>query len=118
MQYVYGVQLSLMFALICVVDNARRCCRRRCRANEPLFHRSLHGRDAGENVLGRLPGILRVHVQSVRLVRRRVQYRRGDIHLHRHHASVGRQRPALCKAATRLQSHQVRLRFLLRVMAR
>jgi len=78
-----------------------------CRDHEPVLHRSVHGRDAGQDVQRRSAGLLRVHVQPVRLFRRRVQYRRGDIHVHRYHAATRRQRTPLCQATARLQSHQV-----------
>ena len=78
-----------------------------CRDNEPVLHRSVRGGDAGQDVQRRLPGLLRVDVQSLRLVRRCFQHRRGDIHVHGHHAASRGQRAALCATSSRLQSHQV-----------
>jgi len=80
------------------------------RVLEPVLHRAVHGGDAAQDVQSRPAGLPHVAVQSFRLFRRAVQYRRSDLQLQRRHAGARCQRPAMRPAAACIQGYTVHYR--------
>jgi len=78
------------------------------RGLEPVLHRSVHGRDAAQDVQSWPARLPHVAVQSLRLFRRAVQYCRSDLQLQRCDAGARCQRTAMCQTAARLQGYTVR----------
>jgi len=78
---------------------------------EPVFRRSVHGRDATEALQPWSTRIRRVAVQPFRLLRRRLQHHRGCSDVHAGHAAPRRQRSSLCSTTQSLQSYPVSLLF-------
>ena len=79
------------------------------RSCQPVLRLSLHRRDVRQDVQPWSSVVSHVTLQSLRLLRRRLQHHRNGSHWNAPHVATRRLGPPLCPTLTSLQGHQVEL---------